>query len=112
MFRKDAVANMTIGEQLLYFCTSVATGTHQKHSAQKRVIKDVMTHVYMDLLRTQVDECKAATALAQKFIDYSENDGTITLCSYEFLNACATLCLDYAETIHHLYNEELDTLPF
>ena len=112
MYRKDAIAFMTIGEQLLYFCTSVATGTHQKHSAQKRVIQDVMTHVYTTLLNNQVDEAKAATTLAERFTHYAENDGTITWCSHDFLNACATLCLEYAETIHHLYNEELDTLPF
>ena len=71
-----------------------------------------MTHVHTTLFKQQVDEVAAAITLAETFTNYAENDGTITICSYDFLNACAELCTEYAETIYHLHNEELDTLPF
>jgi hypothetical protein len=111
MYRKDAIAFMTIGEQLLYFCTSVAIGTHPIHSAQKSVIKDVMTHVYTNLFNDQVDEAKAATTLAETFTNYAREQWHHDLGSHDFLHACAGLCTEYAETIHHLHNEEMDHFP-
>lgn len=111
MKRKDTIANKTLGESLLFFVTSVALGTNAKFSAQKRVLQDVATHIHTTLFNKEYSDIDGALILAERFSGMSD-DTTINWNSHDFLRACATLCTEYYEIVHHIYNKEVDNLPF
>ena len=111
MFRKDAIANKTLGETLLYFVTSVALRTNTKFSAQKWVMQDVATHIHTTLFNGNTNDAGSALTLAERFNEMAESASVLSN-SYSFLKACATLCEEYYETVYHIHNEEADTLPF
>lgn len=112
MFRKDAVANKTLGETLLYFICSVATNTNVKHSAPDSVTRTAMSMVHSHLFTGKTNDYDTAQTLDSAFTELAKTNTTLTFESQEFLLACAMLCHDYAETVYHLCNEEAEHLPF
>lgn len=112
MYRKDAVDNKTLGESLLYFIGTVASGMNTKFNPDVTIVRSAYTHVYTTLFAKQVNDYDAAQTLDSLFFEMADTVPNLSILDVEFLKACGTICRDYAEWIYHISNEEAAHLPF
>ena len=112
MSRRDVVENKTLGESLLYFICSVATGTHVQHHASATVCRTAMAMVHSHLF---TPDCKSdyeqAQLLDTAFTQLAKTNLTLTFDEQEFLYKLAVMCYDYVDLVQWFDSQEAP-LPF